>query len=264
VLNIVIPMAGRGSRFADAGYLVPKPFIDVCGRSMIEHVTENLSPYEPYRFIFLARREHESYIKQHMSFATNVIYVDEITEGAACTVLLAEDRINTDEPLIIANSDQMTVWNDMSKVVWLRNFENIGVRWQESDNIQDMINDAAIRGLDATMATFHATHPKWSYAKVDSCSGYVTAVAEKKVISNRATVGIYWYRHGKDFVEAAHRMMGKNIRVNDEFYVCPVFNEMIELQKRIGVYPIHVMHGLGTPEDLDAFVKKCKKEGWEW
>lgn len=259
MLNICIPLAGKGSRFVDAGYEKPKPFIDACGKPMIQRVIENLTPYEPYRFIFLARREHESYIKQYMSFATNVIYVDEVTEGAACTVLLAEAAIDSLDPLIIANSDQLAVWNDMDKVVWSRGDEGGVVRWQESDNIQDMINNAVLRGLDATMATFHATHPKWSYAKVDPTSGYVSEVAEKKVISNHATVGVYWYRHGADFVRAARAMIDKGIRTNNEFYVCPVFNEMVGLQKYVGIYPIHSMSGLGTPSDLELWIKKNEK-----
>ncbi len=263
MLNICIPMAGLGSRFVDAGYKDPKPFINTCGREMILHVVENLTPYEPYRFIFLARREHEEYIKRCMSFATNVIYIDEVTDGAACTVLLAGHFIDSSDPLIIANSDQIATWNDMSKVVWARDEGDV-VRWQESDNIQDMINSAVLCGFDATMATFHATHPKWSYAKVDPTSGYVKEVAEKKVISNHATVGVYWYRHGMDFVKAAKQMMTKNIRTNDEFYVCPVFNEMIALHKHVGIYPIHSMSGMGTPEDLVEFEKLCEKNGWTW
>ena len=263
MLNIVIPMAGRGSRFVDAGYKDPKPFIDVMGRCMIEHVVENLTPYEPHRFIFLARREHEEYIKQHMSFATNVIYIDEVTDGAACTVLLAKELINTSEPLLIANSDQLATWNDKSKVVLARQ-EGSVVRWQESGNVQDMINDALLRGLDGTIATFHATHPKWSYAKVTPTSGYVTEVAEKKAISNHATVGAYWYRCGTDFIQAAEQMIQKDIRTNNEFYVCPIFNEMLQLQKHIGIYPIYSMNGLGTPEDLEKFEKLCEKNGWSW
>lgn len=267
MLNIVIPMAGRGSRFVDAGYVDPKPFINVAGRCMIEHVVENLTPYEPHRFIFLARRDHEEYIQRNMSFATNIIYVDEVTEGAACTVLLARDLIDSEDSLLIANSDQLAVWNNMDKVVSSRTVANYSrfIRWTESDNVQDMINRAELCSLDGIIATFHSTHPKWSYAKLGSPDGlYVSEVAEKKAISNNATVGVYWYKRGKDFVQAADQMIEKNIRVNNEFYVCPVFNEMIELKKNIGIYPIHKMYGMGTPEDLKKFEKVCKQNGWCW
>lgn len=264
MLNIVIPMAGRGSRFLEAGYSEPKPFIDVAGRAMILHVVENLTPYEPYRFIFLARKEHEEYIRQHMSFATNVIYVDKVTEGAACTVLLAKELINTDCPLIIANSDQLVVWNDMDKVMWSGHPNHGATWWQESDSIQDMLNEARIRGRDGMIATFHATHPKWSYARVDELQGLVTDVAEKKVISNHATVGIYYYKYGQEFVTAAEQMIKKDIRVNGEFYVCPVFNEMVARGRNVGIYPIHLMYGMGTPEDLTKYLKLCEKNGWKW
>lgn len=255
MLNIVIPLAGRGSRFVGAGYEKPKPFIDVCGKPMIQRVIENLTPYEPYRFIFLARREHEEYIKKHMSFATNVIYVDEVTEGAACTVLLAKAAIDTKDSLLIANSDQLIEWNDVSRVRKCRHGEQMGVvHWQENNNVQDMINDAVLRGMQGSIATFYATHPKWSYARLGANGDFVREVAEKKVISNHATVGVYWFKHGSDFVEAAEQMIEKDIRTNNEFYVCPVFNEMIRT-KGVGIYPVYFMSGLGTPEDLRLWEK---------
>lgn len=256
MLNIVIPMAGKGSRFVKAGYKVPKPFIDVNGAPMIQRVVENLTPYEPYRFIFLARRDHEEYIKAHMSFATNVIYVDEVTEGAACTVLLARNIINSYEPLVIANSDQLVLWNDEARICRVWDSATGGnIFWRESNCIQDMINDARAKRLDASIATFNANHPKWSYARVDS-NGLVVEVAEKKVISNHATVGVYYYAEGRKFVQGAERMISKNIRVNNEFYVAPVFNELIDARMKVGIHPILKMQGLGTPEDLEDFERK--------
>ncbi len=253
MLNIVIPMAGKGSRFAQAGYKTPKPFINVNGAPMIQCVVENLMPLEPHRFIFLARREHEGLIKAHMSFATDIIYVDEITEGAACTVLLAKDLINSDDSLIIANSDQLVEWNDASAVKQGRTSYHGFVSWKESNNIQDMINTSRLAGKNACIATFYASHPKWSYARVTP-AGNVCEVAEKKVISNNATVGIYYYQHGHGFVSSAEDMIKKNIRVNNEFYVCPVFNEMIERDLTVGIYHVNAMHGLGTPEDLKEYL----------
>jgi NDP-sugar pyrophosphorylase family protein len=257
MLNIVIPMAGRGSRFVKAGYEIPKPFIDMEGVPMIQRVVENLVPLEPHRFIFLARREHEELIKTHMSFARDIIYVDEVTEGAACTVLLARELINNSDSLVIANSDQLVRWNSTDAVrdacLWGDQF----LYWKESNNIQDMLNDARGRALSASIATFHAPHPKWSYVKTKE-DGLVFEVAEKKVISNNATVGIYYYRHGRHFVKYAEQMIEKNIRVNNEFYVCPVFNEMIESCLTIGTYPVEAMVGLGTPEDLELY----KSQKW--
>lgn len=259
MLNIVIPMAGMGSRFVKAGYSDPKPFIPINGKPMIQRVIENLIPYEPHRFIFLARRDHKDYIEKHMRFITNVIYVDKVTEGAACTVLLAKDLIDNDDSLIIANSDQIVEWNDMSKVEYCSaQYANNRVVWKESNNIQDMINCATRRYYSAMIATFDASHPKWSYAKVRD-DGLVIEVAEKKAISNKATVGIYYYKHGRAFVKYAEQMIAKDIRVNGEFYVCPVFNEFIESALTIGIYPIRTMMGLGTPEDLERYLNEVAK-----
>jgi len=253
MLNIVVPLAGKGSRFVDAGHEDPKPFIDVAGIPMILRVIENLMPYEAHRFIFIARREHELYIKKHMSFATDVIYIDEVTEGAACTVLLAEKFINNNDPLIIANSDQLVEWNQGASVqTYCDDAYGTQITWKESNNIQDMINTCETQGYEGMIATFNANHPKWSYARTSG--GRVVEVAEKKVISNHATVGIYFYRLGKFFVQAAKRMIKKNIRVNGEFYVCPVFNEMIDMRWTVGIYLVSHMVGLGTPEDLRRYL----------
>lgn len=240
MLNIVIPMAGRGSRFKDAGYAFPKPLIDVRGKTMIEVVIKNLKPKGDHRFIFVCQREHvEKYdlyniLKNATGGNFEIVQIDGITEGAACTVLAAKQYINNGDELLIANSDQ---------------FIDI--------DINDFLTDARKDGRDGLIMTFEASHPKWSYARVDD-NGVVLETAEKKVISAHATVGIYWYLHGEDFVSAAESMIHKNIRSNNEFYVCPVYNEMILAGKRTYIYSIDMktMHGLGTPEDLEAFLRK--------
>lgn len=234
MLNIVIPMAGRGSRFANAGYKLPKPLIDVNGHPMIEWVTRNIKPECDHRFIYICQEEHlEKYNLadrlEEMSPGCEIVTVDHITEGAACTVLLAEKYIDNENPLMMANSDQY-VDTDI----------NAYLKAQE--------------GYDGLIMTMPADHPKWSYIRYNE-EGLVTLVREKEVISDQATVGIYNYAHGADFVKYAHQMIEKDIRVNGEFYVAPVYNEMIEDGKRIAYKDVGVkMHGLGTPEDLDAFL----------
>lgn len=238
-INILIPMAGRGSRFADAGYAFPKPLIDVHGRTMIEVVAENLKPTSPFRFIFVCQREHyEKYdlhniLKNVTGNNFEVVLLDGITEGAACTALLAKKYIANEEELLIANSDQFI----------------------EGD-IQDFIDAARSKNLDGLIMTFEASHPKWSYARVDE-KNMVIEVAEKKVISNKATVGIYYYKTGQNFVDGAESMIKKNIRHQNEFYVCPVYNELILSGQNVSIYEIQTkkMHGLGTPEDLQEFLK---------
>jgi HAD superfamily hydrolase (TIGR01509 family) len=236
-MNVLIPMAGAGSRFEKAGYTFPKPLIDVRGKPMIQWVVDNLNVEAKY--IFIVQRSHfEKYnLKETLSnFCPNneIVQIDGITEGAACTTLLAKQYIDRDEPLIIANSDQFVEW--------------------DSD---EFIYSCSASDLDANILTFNSTHPKWSYAKLNDL-GFVTEVAEKKPISDLATVGIYYWRKGSDYVKYADQMIDKNIRVNNEFYVCPVFNEAIQDNKKVRTYNIDKMWGLGTPEDLEHFLKNYK------
>lgn len=241
MLNIVIPMAGRGSRFQEAGYAFPKPLIDVNGRAMIEVVARNLRPKGDYRFIFICQREHvEKYdlhniLKNATDNKFELVQIDGVTEGAACTVLCATEYINNNDELMIANSDQFIDFD-----------------------INDFLT-ATHKEDDGLIMTFEASHPKWSYARTDK-DGLVIEVAEKKIISNQATVGIYYYKYGRDFVCAAQAMIKKDIRHNNEFYVCPAYNEMIIAGKKVYIYPINVekMHGLGTPEDLNIFLRKLE------
>jgi len=239
MINIVIPMAGQGSRFAKAGYEKPKPFIDVDGKPMIVRVLENLT-YPNARYILIARKEHmekeAELIKQiEKDFNAIFIPIDELTEGTACTVLYSRKYINNNEPLLIANSDQIV---DM--------------------DIADFIDDCKKRNIDGSILTFIDEHkdPKWSFAKLDD-NNLVTEVKEKVVISEYATVGIYLYSKGKDFIDATIDMIIKNDRVNNEFYTCPTYNYAIKDGAKIGIYNIEFaqMHGVGTPEDLTIYLE---------
>jgi UDP-N-acetylglucosamine diphosphorylase / glucose-1-phosphate thymidylyltransferase / UDP-N-acetylgalactosamine diphosphorylase / glucosamine-1-phosphate N-acetyltransferase / galactosamine-1-phosphate N-acetyltransferase len=242
MINIVIPMAGLGSRFSKAGYKKPKPFIDVDGKPMIVRVLENLS-YPNARYILISKKEHmekEADLVSQIEKEFNAIFisVDKLTEGTACTVLYARKYINNDKPLLIANSDQIV---DM--------------------NIADFIDDCSERKLDGSILTFIDKYqdPKWSFAKLDN-NNMVTEVREKVVISEYATVGIYLYSEGKEFVNSSIDMIVENDRVNDEFYTCPTYNYTIKNGSKIGIYNIKFdqMHGIGTPEDLNIYLdSKC-------
>jgi dTDP-glucose pyrophosphorylase len=239
MLTIVIPMAGRGSRFADAGYETPKPLLEIHGVPMIEVVVANLRPSVPSRFVFVCRREHldaygfEGRLRE-IAPGCAIVPIDEVTEGAACTVLLAEHEIDPDDLLVIANSDQ---WVDVS-----------------FDAHLDVLRD---RGLDGLIMTMKADDPKWSYVALDP-RGLVTRVVEKEVISDEATVGIYTSARGGDFVRGARAMIAADERVNNEFYVAPVYNRLIAEGAAIGVDNVGAvgagMYGLGIPEDLDEFL----------
>ena len=233
-MNILVPMAGGGSRFASAGYTFPKPLVEINGKPMIQTVVENLNIEANY--IFIVQKEHyEKYNLQYLlkliKANCKIIQVDGITEGAACTTLLAKEFINNDEPLITANSDQFVEWNS-NECLYAFNAD----------------------GIDGGILTFEATHPKWSFAKIGE-DGFVSEVAEKKPISNNATVGIYFWKRGCDYVKYCEQMIEKDIRINGEFYVCPVFNEAINDGKKIRAKKIDKMWGLGTPEDLNYFLE---------
>jgi HAD superfamily hydrolase (TIGR01509 family) len=236
-MNVLIPMAGAGSRFAAAGYTFPKPLIEVNGKPMIQVVVENLNIDAHY--IFMVQKEHyEKYnLKQLLNLikpGCDIIQVEGLTEGAACTTLLAKEFINNGDPLLMANSDQFVEWNS-----------------------NECLYAFTADSIDAGIVTFNATHPKWSFAKLGE-DGFVSEVAEKNPISDLATVGIYYWSHGEDYVKYAERMIEKNIRTNNEFYVCPVFNEAIADGKKVRAKNISKMWGIGTPEDLNYFLENYK------
>lgn len=240
LLNIVIPMAGAGSRFASAGYIDPKPLIKVHDVPMIKLIIENLRPKQEHRFIFICQYEHvvKYELDQKLKlWAPNstLVQVDGVTDGAACTVLAAESLLDNDSQLMIANSDQFV---DVL--------------------IDDYLAEMKTRDLDGLIMTMKAHDPKWSFVGL-SVDGLVTSVVEKQVISDEATVGIYNYKFGSDFVKAAKLMIQNNLRVNGEFYVAPAYNQLIAEGCKVGIYNIGIegagMHGLGIPADLDLFLK---------
>ena len=238
-MKVLIPMAGEGSRFAKEGYTFPKPLIDVNGKPMIQTVVENLD--FDCEYIFLVRKSHlEKYdgLRETLSRITNnrlqIVEVDGLTEGAACTALLAKEYINNDDDLLIANSDQIIEYQP-------QNFNTM----------------RSLTDVDAIVWTFNDVHPKWSFVKTNA-RGFCTEVAEKKPISDIATCGIYWYRKGSDFVKSAEQMIQKDIRVKNEFYIAPVYNELIGDGKTLIPFFVHKMHGVGTPEDLNNYLRATK------
>lgn len=237
-LNVLIPMAGAGSRFANAGYTFPKPLVEVKGKPMIQVVVENINIEAQYTFI-VQKAHYDFYNMQYLlnllAPNCNIVQVDGLTEGAACTTLLAKQFIDSDRPLLIANSDQF-------------------VEWSSSECLYAFSAD----GVDGGIVTFKASHPKWSYAKLGE-DGFVAAVAEKRPISETATVGIYYWKCGSDYVRFAEQMIKKDIRTNGEFYVCPVFNEAIAAGKKIRAKEVSKMWGIGTPEDLNYFLENYQE-----
>jgi len=242
MINIVVPMAGAGSRFAQEGYEKPKPFIDVKGKPMIVRVLENLK-CKNAKYFLVAREEHmaqERALVKKITNECNVVFipVTKLTEGIACTVLYAREYINNKNPLLIANSDQVV-----------------------DGGVAGFVGDCLGRKLDGSILTFidKFRDPKWSFVKVKK-DGTVSKVKEKEAISKYATVGIYFYAKGQDYVNAAIDMIIENDRVNGEFYTCPTYNYAVKQGKKIGIYNIRFeqMHGLGTPKDLNIYLGTIK------
>tara|TARA_R110002153_G_scaffold111870_1_gene253669 strand:- start:814 stop:2178 length:1365 start_codon:yes stop_codon:yes gene_type:complete len=238
-MNVLIPMAGAGSRFEKVGYSFPKPLIEVKGKPMIHLVADMLNL--DANFIYIVQKSHRE--KYNLDTLLNlitpnckIVEVDGLTEGAACTTLLAKELINNDSPLILSNSDQFIDW-DSTEFMYKMNEKN----------------------FDGGIVCFPATHPKWSFAKTDE-NGIISEVAEKNPISDQATAGIYYWKQGADYVKYAEQMIEKDIRINNEFYVCPVYNEAIGDGKIIYNHsiPAENMWGLGTPEDLTYYLENFK------
>jgi dTDP-glucose pyrophosphorylase len=239
MLNIVIPMAGHGSRFAQVGYQVPKPLIPIYGFPMIQVVINNLTPRRRHRFVFICQRQHlDNYpLREVLETAApqcTIIGIDGVTAGAACTVLLACDHFDNERPLMIANCDQ---WINYDIDRYLNEFD-------------------AVR-CDGWIMTMKADSPKWSYVE-RSASGRVERVVEKEVVSAEATVGIYNFRRGADFVVGASAMIEANERSKGEFYVAPVYSRLIRsgyaVETCLVGSDVDGMHGLGTPADLEHFL----------
>ena len=234
-LTVVIPMAGAGSRFSTAGYSLPKPLIDIDGRTMIRAVIDSLNVQA--RYVFLVLKEHvDRYnidkILREIVPTCEVKVVDKLTEGAVSTILVGKELINNDNPLLIVNSDNIILWDPV-----------------------DFFTEIESTNLDGSIVYFEDDDPKWSFIKVEN--ELVTKVAEKEPISNLATAGIYYWKKGSDFVKYGEQMIEKDIRVNNEFYVAPVYNQAIEDGKKIGPYEISrdEMWGVGTPEDLEFYIQ---------
>jgi NDP-sugar pyrophosphorylase family protein len=236
--NIVISLAGKSKRFFDEGFTKPKYYLPMAdSKTMIEHSIDSLNISG--NLILIVQREHcekyqiDTFLKEKYPNAT-VCYLDSYTEGAAESVYLAtKDLIDNDTPLVITNCDQT-------------------LEWDSSDFVKKTLEDS----VDGCVLTYSSDLQKNSYAMTEEGSTKIVRLAEKEVISHHSLVGVHSWKKGSDFVKYAEQMIEKNIRVNNEFYVCPVFNQAIEDNKKIRIYEIKNMWGLGTPEDLKNFLNK--------
>lgn len=242
MLQVIIPLAGRAHAFADKGYTFPKPLIELGGKSMIEIVIENLRVPQPARFHFVCRKEHlqQFYLSDVLRLLapdSQIIACESDTAGALCSALLAVDQIDPEGELLIANADQII-----------------------EAPLEPYYRMCREPLLDGCILTFSAIHPRWSYARISS-EGRVVEVAEKKPISRSATAGVYYFRRAQTFFRSAEQLLLKGLRTQEQFFVCPVYNEMILDGKTIGTYhlPDGSMHSLGTPEDVEHYQARLRQ-----
>lgn len=236
MVNVVIPMAGLGSRFPREKYL-PKPLIDVNGKPMIVRAIESLDIDAQYHF--LIRRDEFTNIIQTVIEKTvpssRFIAVDHTTEGPACSVLLFKEFIDNDQELIVANCDQIMEW---SSELFFHN----------------------VRLYDGAVVTYYSDTDKNSYARIDK-KGYVIEMREKEVISNISLNGIHYWKKGSHFVSSAEDMIAANDRApNGEFYIAPSYNHMISRGLKVGIHhiPNEQHHPVGVPVDLEKFLRYDK------
>ena len=226
-------MAGAGLRFSQAGYELPKPLIDVNGQPMIQRAVDSLEQAGNYTFIIQKNPEINDVLRTVYP-ESNIIEIDYITEGPASTVLLAKSLINTEEPLIVANCDQIMWWN--------------GELFQ---------NFCDISRYDGIVVTYYSNSTKNSYAKINR-RGDVVEVKEKEVISKISLNGIHFWSKGSFFVESAEKMiLDSDKSIDGEFYVAPSYNKMIESGYNVGIYhiPNEQHNAVGTPDDLREYLR---------
>ena len=234
-MKIVVPMAGLGSRFSTQGYEDPKPLIQFLGKPMIQHVVEHVGLMN-LEHIFLCQKTHIKKYKLHELFSSflknyKIVEVDGLTEGAACTVMLADSVLSPDDSVMLVNSDQLVHWD------------------------RDIVDTLEASEFGGCIFCFPGEGPKWSYAKVD-LQGLVTEVAEKRQISEHATSGMYFWKKWQYFVDATNAMIAANDRVNNEFYVAPVYNYAVD--KKITIEYVDYVDQVGTPEELNEYLQKVK------
>lgn len=243
-MKILIPMGGSDEAFRQHGYAYAKPLIEIAGRPLIQHVLDPLKRIEGSEVVFVIRKEddlrfHLREVLQLLDPGAVIVRADGPTAGAACTALLAIEHIDNDDELLIANGDQILAFD----------IAGILQRFRE-------------RRLDAGTVVFDSVHPRWSFVKTDA-DGMVIEAAEKRPISRNATAGVYYFRQGQFFVEAAKDMIRKDASVNDGFFVCPSLNELVLAQMRVGVERIEREEyiSLATPQAVEEYELILKARG---
>ncbi len=226
-------MVGKGQRFRDEGFTLPKQLVEVGHKQMIDWSLSCIKTDE-CNIIFVIRKDTvdnnqmDDVLRQKFGEDIDIVIVDRETEGTVCSCLYAEDYIDNDLPLVISTLDMY---------------------------FEPHFNPADIEdGVDGAVLTFYADNPAYSYSELGR-DGYVKRTAEKEVISNHSHAGLYYFTRGKDFVRLASKMIMRNIRVKNEFYIAPLYNLFIEEGMKIGIHPIRQLWSMGTPSERQHFLE---------
>lgn len=236
-MNILFLMSGDSSTFFAAGFQFPKNLVEILGKPLLEQVLDTVAPLrENSRLLFVINQEendryHTGEVIHLLASEAMVVCAPGQTAGAACTALLAVEWIDNEDELLIINGDIVV-----------------------EENLSGIIDEFRTIGLDGGIPVFHGVHPRWSFVKVDE-KGLVTEAAEKRPISRNATAGVYYFAHGCDFVRSAMQMIKKDACVEEKYFVCPVFNEMVLMNKRVGIRTIkrEAYFSLSTPQGIREY-----------
>lgn len=238
MINILIPLGGKSTFFDIEEYPFPKPFVEINGKLMIELLIDSFASIsEDHKFIFIVQQDdcRKFHLDNTLQLITNnkceIVVLNNLTKGAACSALMAIDHIDTEDKLIVSNGDQV-IDGDMNQILGF--FED--------------------KKSDAGVVCFESVHPKWSYVRLDENDGIVET-AEKRPISKNAIAGFYFFRHGADFVKSAMKSIEKDSSIDGLYYVAPTLNEMVLDNKRLDLYKIDNSryHSFYSPQKIKEY-----------
>jgi dTDP-glucose pyrophosphorylase len=243
-MNLVIPIASSSQFFSLEEYGYPKPLIEIMGTPMIEHVIKNITQGNHFKkIIFIVKQDDcnrfhlDSTLNLLSPIKPEIIKLRADTQGALCSVLLAVEHINQDEPLLISNADQIF-----------------------DQGIADHLQRFTASDLDAACLTFSSVHPRWSYVKTNE-NGLVIETAEKRPISKHSIAGVYWYKKGSDFIQSSMASIKHGSSVEGKYFISPVFNEYVLLGKKVGhhIVPNEQYHTFYSPQKIEEYESSLRR-----